>query len=387
MTTLLQSHQPISLIPEPKGMTILCFATGKILKFNNREFGMCYVSYSTIPTKNDTISPETAYRRCFTLPDVTLLRCTLFTCMIALEVLKKDFESMVDKEVIIILKHKPTFDVIQRTVTTHKTRRSRNTTGFLARICTTLRSFNAKITYVEPGLAIDGQNELFVDCDKDPLAEDADAQKNPEDFEYRQRVARYQKTHMQDLVACGGYSFDRKKKKPTKEEKRFESIFDGTSVQTLETTTSPSIQATFTDNSTTTTNANARLKRMVSRKQRNMRKQQRRQQQATQTKLIPKEQPSSQAKTNQPEKPTSRQRQHEEVSPFDQIEPIEPSPPPALVASTGANCGHATSGSSQTVTKTNAGGALDYRTMNYTTDDIIEDYTKSIIQTIHESLV
>lgn len=211
------------IAPSCDEIVVICFALGKIIKLNGRDYGMCYISYST--NTDNVVSPDTNYKRCFTLPDVTLLRCNLFACVLALDIIKKDFESVARKKVVIILKYKPAYEVVNsdmRALKTGRNGRSNRNGGLLLRLRAALTGLNVSITFVTPSVGVDGNMELIVDCDVDPLAEDSDSAKNPEDFEHRQRVARYQKMHVQDMVSSGRlFSLDRKKKKPTKKDKTF----------------------------------------------------------------------------------------------------------------------------------------------------------------------
>lgn len=209
----------------------LCYPIGKIVQYMNRPYGVCYVTYEKCLV--DETAPPTShdmFKRGFTLPDPSLLRCNLFALLLALEFVATNVKKKeLWPRIIFVLKHSGTYQLVTdkkiRTCVDLKKnnwpRHLVHNRRFLERIITTLTTLGSQVTLVEPSRNDDTNLEFYINCDQDPLSEENKEQepKDKEEFDRMMRIARHHKQGMADLLDVGGHSYAKKIKcRPKKEQ-------------------------------------------------------------------------------------------------------------------------------------------------------------------------
>lgn len=215
----------------PETTVYLCYPIGKIVQYMNRPYGMCYVTYekclvdeSAPPTSHDT------FKRGFTLPDPSLLRCNLFALLLALEFVATNVKNKnLWPNIIFVVKHTGAYQLvtdpkIRARVDLKKNNWPRHLVHnrrFLERIITTLALLGSHLTLVEPSRNDDTNLEFYINCDQDPLSEENKEHEpeNKEEFDRMMRIARQHKQGMADLLDVGGHTYAKKFKcRPKKEQ-------------------------------------------------------------------------------------------------------------------------------------------------------------------------
>ena len=214
---------------EPSCISVL----GKIIQYNGKEYGMCYFTYdSELDIQQEKQEEQTqhqaqsVFKRGFTLPNLTLLRCNLFALVIAAEFAAKVLDSVKNLNIIIIIKHKPLYELISQ----QKVRKLVNATSgawpvhlqqnklLLKRVISIQQKYanNLAYTLVEPHTNLDGDLEFYTNCDKDPMSEDNKCPEGSAEFAKMERIAKEHKRVMMELMNAGSFTAFSQKRKPTK---------------------------------------------------------------------------------------------------------------------------------------------------------------------------
>lgn len=224
---------------ENKTMSFL-LTLGKIIQFNGKQYGMCYFTYDSFlgygagykrdaeGTEDEHANQQSVFKRGFTLPNMTLLRCNLFACLLAVEFAVDAMKRFPDVSCVIVVKHKATVDL----VTDERVKRlSNDLTGcwpqslrqnksILTRIHRLWRQNQERLmfTFVEPNKNLDGDLEYYTNCDKDPMDESNKCPEGSEEFTQMMRIAKEHKSSMVDLLNVGSFSSFSHRKKPLKKD-------------------------------------------------------------------------------------------------------------------------------------------------------------------------
>ncbi len=236
-----QQHQP----PNKPDDTFI-FVIGKILTFEGKSYGMCYYMYDTwlnvlltpklmtnVKTASNESKEQSVFKRGFTLPNLTLLRCNLFSTLLAAEfaslVVNTQKEHGLPASPVLVLKHRGTLDLL----TDHKVNmlassgstnwtkaplHVRQNKQLLIKIIKKLVKNNIRITCVDASKNLDGDLEFYVNCDKDPMDKVNDCPEGSQEFQNMMRIAKQHKTGMMDLLDIGVCSPGTRTRKPTKNE-------------------------------------------------------------------------------------------------------------------------------------------------------------------------
>lgn len=213
---------------------------GKIVQFDGKRYGVCYVTYDAAfadgrdsKSGGDEGEDETrVFKRGFTLPDLTLLRCNLFATVLAVE-----FASQIVKRrrggcrCAIAVKHRGAYDLATDAeavaAATDPSPSSRKWPKRLARHATLLRRLiravrgcggAIELTSVDPGRNVDGDLEFYANCDRDPLEHQDDERlpEGSEEFKELMRAAREHRRYANDLAEVGRVFPSARMRKPTK---------------------------------------------------------------------------------------------------------------------------------------------------------------------------
>lgn len=240
---------------------VWCFVIGKLVQFNSKKYGVCSLLYEkkltgddmTAQPNDDASDDYLLFKRPFTLPTVNLTRCTLFSCVLALDfvkshavksLLKNDDDDDCDSSptnIVLVLKHKPTFDIItdpkicslvgdgssssSSTSTPNWPPHLRQNCKMIKRVISGIRRMRLNVTYVPPSKNLDGDLELITNCDRDPMSEENKVEpENKEAFDRMMNVARQHKQSALEVLNIGGFSFDKPKRKLSKKECKFDNL-------------------------------------------------------------------------------------------------------------------------------------------------------------------
>ena len=214
---------------------------GKIIQFNGKQYGMCYFTYDSFlgygagykrdveeGNKDEHANQQSVFKRGFTLPNMTLLRCNLFACLLAVEFAVDAMKRFPDVSCVIVAKHKATIDLVTdervKQLTNDLTgswpQALRQNKSILTRIHRLWRQNQQRLmfTFVEPSKNLDGDLEYYTNCDKDPMDESNKCPEGSEEFGQMMRIAKEHKSSMVDLLNVGSFSSFSHRKKPSKKD-------------------------------------------------------------------------------------------------------------------------------------------------------------------------
>jgi hypothetical protein len=171
------------------------------------------------------------FKRGFTLPDPSLLRCNLFSLLLALEFVATNVKNkLLWPHIIFVVKHSSTYRLVTDASIRKRVELKSNTwprhlihnRRFLERIITLHTMLGSQLTLVEPSRNDDSNLEFYVNCDQDPLSEENKEHEpeNKEEFDRMMRIARQHKQGMADLLDVGGHTYAKKFKCRPKNEQR-----------------------------------------------------------------------------------------------------------------------------------------------------------------------
>jgi len=218
------------------------FVIGKLVTYDGKSHGMCYFAYDrwlspllegkcteSVEELQKRQSPDdeqmALFKRIYTLPNLTLLRCNLFACLIATEfayVVAKSSKGAVMP--IVALKHRGAYDLVtnddlQKAFVNGSSKWPKACAQHKALLQKILKCTNTQriqIASIPASKNLDGDLEFYVNCDKDPLGKVNDTTEGTPEFERMMRIAKQHKDAMLDVVGKGFVPPGTRGKKPIK---------------------------------------------------------------------------------------------------------------------------------------------------------------------------
>jgi hypothetical protein len=221
---------------------------GKIVQFDGKQYGVCYVTYDAAfadgrggggGADGEEEEDTRVFKRGFTLPDLTLLRCNLFATVLAVEFaagIVKRGGSGDGGKCVIAVKHRGAYDLATDVEaiaaasdpslpTRRWPRRLARNAALLRRLIRSVRKCGGavELSPVDPGRNVDGDLEFYANCDRDPLEHQDDERlpEGSEEFQELMRVAREHKRSANDLAEVGRVFPRTRMRKPTKKESTY----------------------------------------------------------------------------------------------------------------------------------------------------------------------
>ena len=224
--------------PEKGGKEWVVISLGKIVQFDGRQYGVCYVTHDSAfgdpgaALRGDD-GDARVFKRGFTLPDLTLLRCNLFATLLAVEFAMGTLRRCpAGERCVVAVKHRGAYDLVTdpeaisaEAGTSRWPKRLARNKKLIARVVRAVRCCGGavELSYVEPDKNADGDLEFYANCDRDPL-EHRDEERVPEgsgEFQELMRVAREHKRCANDLAEVGRVFPRTRMRKPTKKESTY----------------------------------------------------------------------------------------------------------------------------------------------------------------------